>query len=118
MVLIVVKENQTVRGVKMSHEQFIINHIKVIILILGLFLIGNSAFGKTETSIVGGVVGKLGSDYSTMQVDVYVNGLYHPFQAGLIYRIYKDIFITIYMITFSAIRICIKDNSIFSYFFH
>ena len=79
MVLIVVKENQTVRGVKMSHEQFIINHIKVIILILGLFLIGNSTFGKTETSIVGGVVGKLGSDYSTMQVDVYVNGLYHPF---------------------------------------
>ena len=79
MVLIVVKENQTVRGVKMSHEQFIINHIKVIILILGLFLIGNSAFGKTETSIVGGVVGKLGSDYSTMPVDVSVNGLYHHF---------------------------------------
>ena len=49
MELIVVKENQTVRGVKMSHEQFIINHIKVIILILGLFLIGNSAFGKTTT---------------------------------------------------------------------
>ena len=28
---------------------------------------------------------------------------------------YKDIFIAIYMIPFSAIRICIKDNSIFSY---
>ena len=61
MALIVVKENQTVRGVKMSHEQFIINHIKVIILILGLFLIGNSVFGQTTT------------------VRTYVNGEESPF---------------------------------------
>ena len=49
MELIVVKENQTVRGVKMSHEQFIINHIKVFILVFGLLFLGNSAFGKTTT---------------------------------------------------------------------
>ena len=49
MELIVVKENQTVRGVKMSHEQFIINHIKVFILVFGLLFLGNSVFGKTTT---------------------------------------------------------------------
>ena len=54
MELIVVKENQTVRGVKMSHEQFIINHIKIIILVFGLLFIGNSAFGKTITMDVDG----------------------------------------------------------------
>ena len=54
MVPIVVKENQTVRGVKMSHEQFIINHIKIIILVFGLLFIGNSAFGKTITMDVDG----------------------------------------------------------------
>ena len=49
MALIVVKENQTVRGVKMSHEQFIINHIKVIVLVFGLLFLGNSVFGQTTT---------------------------------------------------------------------
>ena len=49
MALIVVKENQIVRGVKMSHEQFIINHIKVIVLVFGLLFLGNSVFGQTTT---------------------------------------------------------------------
>ena len=61
MVLIVVKENQTVRGVKMSHEQFIINHIKVIVLVFGLLFLGNSVFGQTTT------------------VRTYVNGEESPF---------------------------------------
>ena len=61
MVLIVVKENQTVRGVKMSHEQFIINHIKVIVLVFGLLFLGNSVFGQTTT------------------VSTYVNGEESPF---------------------------------------
>ena len=49
MALIVVKENQIVRGVKMSHEQFIINHIKVIVLVFGLLFLGSSVFGQTTT---------------------------------------------------------------------
>ena len=61
MVLIVVKENQIVRGVKMSHEQFIINHIKVIVLVFGLLFLGNSVFGQTTT------------------VRTYVNGEESPF---------------------------------------
>ena len=61
MALIVVKENQTVRGVKMSHEQFIINHIKVIVLMFGLLFLGNSVFGQTTT------------------VRTYVNGEESPF---------------------------------------
>ena len=61
MVLIVVKENQTVRGVKMSHEQFIINHNKVIVLVFGLLFLGNSVFGQTTT------------------VRTYVNGEESPF---------------------------------------
>ena len=61
MVPIVVKENQTVRGVKMSHEQFIINHIKVIVLVFGLLFLGNSVFGQTTT------------------VRTYVNGEESPF---------------------------------------
>ncbi len=61
MALIVVKENQTVRGVKMSHEQFIINHIKVIVLVFGLLFLGNSVFGQTTT------------------VRTYVNGEESPF---------------------------------------
>ena len=77
MVLIVVKENQTVRGVKMSNELW--NIVKIVLVVFILAFAWNEAVGKTETSIVGGAVGKLGSDYSTMQVDVYVNGLYHPF---------------------------------------
>ena len=61
MELIVVKENQTVRGVKMSHEQFIMNHIKVFILVFGLLFLGNSVFGQTTT------------------VRTYVNGEESPF---------------------------------------
>ena len=61
MALIVVKENQTVRGVKMSHEQFIINHIKVIVLVFGLLFLGYSVFGQTTT------------------VRTYVNGEESPF---------------------------------------
>ena len=54
MELIVVKENQTVRGVEMSHEQFIINHIKVIVIVFGLFFMYNTAFGKTISMEVDG----------------------------------------------------------------
>ena len=61
MALIVVKENQTVRGVKMSHEQFIINHIKVVVLVFGLLFLVSSAFGQTTT------------------VRTYVNGEESPF---------------------------------------
>ena len=61
MALIVVKENQTVRGVKMSHEQFIINHIKVIVLVFGLLFLVSSAFGKTTT------------------IELFVNGKPAPF---------------------------------------
>ena len=61
MALIVVKDNQTVRGVKMSHEQLIINHIKVIVLVFGLLFLGNSVFGQTTT------------------VRTYVNGEESPF---------------------------------------
>ena len=61
MALIVVKENQTVRGVKMSHEQFIINHIRVIVLVFGLLFLVSSAFGQTTT------------------VRTYVNGEESPF---------------------------------------
>ena len=61
MALIVVKENQIVRGVKMSHEQFIINQIKVIVLVFGLLFLGSSVFGQTTT------------------VRTYVNGEESPF---------------------------------------
>ena len=52
MALIVVKENQTVRGVKMSEQMRNIVYI-LVILFLGLFL-WNSAFGKTITMEVDG----------------------------------------------------------------
>ena len=52
MELIVVKENQTVRGVKMSVQMRNIVYI-LVILFLGLFL-WNSAFGKTITMDVDG----------------------------------------------------------------
>ena len=52
MVLIVVKENQTVRGVKMSEQIKNIVYI-LVILFLGLF-VWNSAFGKTITMEVDG----------------------------------------------------------------
>ena len=49
---IVVKENQTVRGVKMSEQMRNIVYI-LVILFLGLF-VWNSAFGKTITMEVDG----------------------------------------------------------------
>ena len=52
MVPIVVKENQTVRGVKMSEQMRNIVYI-LVILFLGLF-VWNSAFGKTITMEVDG----------------------------------------------------------------
>ena len=52
MALIVVKENQTVRGVKMSEQIRNIVYI-LVILFLGLF-VWNSAFGKTITMDVDG----------------------------------------------------------------
>ena len=52
MELIVVKENQTVRGVKMSEQMRNIVYI-LVILFLGLF-VWNSAFGKTITMEVDG----------------------------------------------------------------
>tara|TARA_Y100000992_G_scaffold127711_1_gene83907 strand:- start:920 stop:1150 length:231 start_codon:yes stop_codon:yes gene_type:complete len=52
MVPIVVKENQTVRGVKMSEQIRNIVYI-LVILFLGLF-VWNSAFGKTITMEVDG----------------------------------------------------------------
>ena len=52
MALIVVKENQTVRGVKMSEQMRNIVYI-LVILFLGLF-VWNSAFGKTITMEVDG----------------------------------------------------------------
>ena len=52
MELIVVKENQTVRGVKMSEQIRNIVYI-LVILFLGLF-VWNSAFGKTITMEVDG----------------------------------------------------------------
>ena len=45
----------------MSHEQFIINHIKVIVLVFGLLFLGSSVFGQTTT------------------VRTYVNGEESPF---------------------------------------
>ena len=52
MELIVVKENQTVRGVKMSEQMRNMVYI-LVILFLGLF-VWNSAFGKTITMEVDG----------------------------------------------------------------
>ena len=52
MVPIVVKENQTVRGVKMSEQIRNIVYI-LVILFLGLFVY-NTAFGKTITMEVDG----------------------------------------------------------------
>ena len=52
MELIVVKENQTVRGVKMSEQIRNIVYI-LVILFLGLFVY-NTAFGKTITMEVDG----------------------------------------------------------------
>ena len=52
MVLIVVKENQTVRGVKMSKE--LTNILKILLITFVLLFLYNTAFGKTITMEVDG----------------------------------------------------------------
>ena len=47
MVLIVVKENQTVRGVKMSEP--LMNIVKIIVILFVCLFVYNTAFGKTTT---------------------------------------------------------------------
>ena len=47
MVPIVVKENQTVRGVKMSEP--LMNIVKIIIVLFVCLFVYNTAFGKTTT---------------------------------------------------------------------
>ena len=47
MELIVVKENQTVRGVKMSEP--LMNIVKIIIVLFVCLFVYNTAFGKTTT---------------------------------------------------------------------
>ena len=59
MALIVVKENQTVRGVKMSEQ--LTNIIKILLITFILLFIGSSVFGKTTT------------------IELFVNGNLSPF---------------------------------------
>ena len=47
MELIVVKENQTVRGVKMSEP--LMNIVKIIVILFVCLFVYNTAFGKTTT---------------------------------------------------------------------
>jgi len=54
MALIVVRENQTVRGVEMSNELW--NIVKIILIVFILAFAWNEAVGKTETTITGGTV--------------------------------------------------------------
>ena len=52
MVPIVVKENQTVRGVKMSEP--LMNIVKIFVILLVCLFVYNTAFGKTITMEVDG----------------------------------------------------------------
>ena len=52
MVPIVVKENQTVRGVKMSEP--LMNIIKIFVILFVCLFVYNTAFGKTITMEVDG----------------------------------------------------------------
>ena len=54
MVLIVVRENQTVRGVKMSNELW--NIVKVILIVFILAFACNEAVGKMQTTLTSGTV--------------------------------------------------------------
>ena len=54
MVLIVVRENQTVRGVKMSNELW--NIVKVILIVFILAFVWNEAVGKMQTTLTSGTV--------------------------------------------------------------
>ena len=47
MALIVVRENQTVRGVKMSEP--LMNIVKIIVILFVCLFVYNTAFGKTTT---------------------------------------------------------------------
>ena len=52
MELIVVKENQTVRGVKMSES--LMNIVKILVVLFVCLFVYNTAFGKTITMNVDG----------------------------------------------------------------
>ena len=52
MELIVVKENQTVRGVKMSEP--LMNIVKILVVLFVCLFVYNTAFGKTITMEVDG----------------------------------------------------------------
>ena len=52
MALIVVRENQTVRGVKMSEP--LMNIVKIIVILFVCLFVYNTAFGKTITMEVDG----------------------------------------------------------------
>ena len=52
MVPIVVKENQTVRGVKMSEP--LMNIVKIFVILFVCLFVYNTAFGKTITMKVDG----------------------------------------------------------------
>ena len=52
MVPIVVKENQTVRGVKMSES--LMNIVKIFVILFVCLFVYNTAFGKTITMEVDG----------------------------------------------------------------
>ncbi len=52
MVPIVVKENQTVRGVKMSEP--LMNIVKILVVLFVCLFVYNTAFGKTITMNVDG----------------------------------------------------------------
>ena len=52
MVPIVVKENQTVRGVKMSES--LMNIVKILVVLFVCLFVYNTAFGKTITMNVDG----------------------------------------------------------------
>ena len=52
MVPIVVKENQTVRGVKMSEP--LMNIVKILVILFVCLFVYNTAFGKTITMNVDG----------------------------------------------------------------
>ena len=52
MELIVVKENQTVRGVKMSEP--LMNIVKIFVILFVCLFVYNTAFGKTITMEVDG----------------------------------------------------------------
>ena len=68
MALIVVRENQTVKGVKMSNELW--NIVKVILIVFIQEFAWNEAVGKMQTTIIGGTVtGGLVSEETEKEVE-------------------------------------------------